>query len=107
MEVVNYEEMGPDVFQAVWDPRGTLKAAKTTQSVPLPKDPEELRSRVTLLGAAWQFVSYHQTSREYRVGLDPQLFQEYLAYLLGDFVFGLCAKDQDGNVLVSPLGHWC
>ncbi len=54
------------------------------------------------MGVAWQFVSSQQTHRSYLKGLSPQLFQEYLDYLLGDFVYGMCGKDGRGNPLAAP-----
>ena len=49
-EVVNVLEGEVDILKAVWEVGGSLKAVKTTPSVPLPRDPEELRARISLLG---------------------------------------------------------
>jgi hypothetical protein len=38
-------------------------------------------------------------------GLSPQLFQSYLSYLLGDFVWLLIAKDAEGNTVSCPSWH--
>eukprot|EP00974_Lingulodinium_polyedra_P055771 5363680-Lingulodinium_polyedra.AAC.1 len=51
------------------------------------------------MGTAWQFAAFQQTSALYLKDLSPQLWVEYVDYLLGDFVFGLEAKD--GGLTVS------
>ena len=70
--------------------------------VSLPRDPEEFRRRITVLGTAWLFVSYQQTHKYYLKGLTPQTFTEYLSYMLGDYVMGLSAKDATGNAMAYP-----
>jgi hypothetical protein len=101
-EVVSQEEDDPDMLKTVWSTGGELKAVKVGAKVSLPTCPEELRSRITLLGTAWIFVSSQQTHRPYLQDLNPRLFQEYLDYLLGEFVFGLCGRDGRGEPLASP-----
>ena len=59
-EVINKIQGETDVMKAVWDPSGTIKAVKSSPSAPLPRDPEELRTRVTLMGRAWAFVALMQ-----------------------------------------------
>jgi hypothetical protein len=58
----------------------------------LPQNSEELRARLTLLGTAWIFAGIQQTNRECLKGLHPQVFQDYLEYLLGENVYGLVAR---------------
>ena len=101
-EGVNNAEKEPDAFQAVWDPRGALNSVRTSQTVPMPGDPEQLRARICLFGVAWQYVAYQQTNREYLRGLGIQLWQAYLSYLLGDCVFGLAAKTSRGEAVAAP-----
>jgi hypothetical protein len=48
------------------------------------------------------FISYQQMHKEYFKGLSPQTFTEYLDYLLGQFVMGLCAKDASGYSISQP-----
>ena len=59
-EVANKLEGETDVMKAVWDPSGTIKAVRTAATVALPRDPEELRARISLLGRAWAFVGIMQ-----------------------------------------------
>ena len=58
--------------------------------------------RITLLGTAWLFVSYQQTHKQYFVGLTPQVFADYLSYMLGEFVLGLTAKDCGNRSFAAP-----
>jgi hypothetical protein len=101
-EVVAQDEDDPDSLKTVWGPGGELKAVKVGAKVSLPTGPEQLRSRISLLGVAWQFVASQQTHRAYLRGLNPRLFQEYLDYLLGEFVFGMTGADSRGDAVAPP-----
>jgi len=101
-EVVHYDEGDVDVLRAIGDPSGSLKAIRTSPTSPLPRDPEELRARITLLGTAWQLAAFQQTGCAVVQGLVPQLFTEYFDYLLGEFVLKLYGKDECGNTVGGP-----
>jgi hypothetical protein len=101
-EVISQQEDDPDTLKTVWSVGGELKAVKVGAKVSLPTNPEALRQRITLLGTAWMFIATHQTNRAYLAAITPQLFQEYLDYLLGDHVYGLVANDARGNVIGAP-----
>jgi hypothetical protein len=101
-EVISREEDEPDSLKTVWSPSGELKAVKIGAKVSLPSDTEGLRKRLTLLGTTWIFVASHQANRGYLRGLAPALFQEYLAYLLGDYVLGMVASDSRGTATNAP-----
>jgi hypothetical protein len=104
-EVISREEDEPDSMRTVWGVGGELKAMKVNAKVPLPSDTEMLRHRIILLGTAWMFTSSHQTSRSSLAGITPQLFQQYLQYLLGEFVLGMINKGPAGNIIHSPAWH--
>ena len=101
-EVTNSEEGETDLMKAVFDPTGNIKAIKASSTVPLPRDPEELRQRIMLLGRAWSFVAFQQPNCAWLKDLTPQAFQEYLDYLLGPFVYKLVARDEHGNQSAAP-----
>ena len=101
-EVLTVPEDDPDTLKTIWTTNNELKAVKVGARVSLPRDPEEFRRRVTVLGTAWLFVSYQQTHKEYLKGLTPQTFTEYLSYMLGEYVMGLSAKDASGNSMAHP-----
>ena len=101
-EVLTVPEDDPDTLKTIWTANNELKAVKVGTKVALPKDPEDLRKRVTVLGTAWMFVGFQQTHKTYLKGLTPQCFTEYLTYLLGEHVLGLGAKDSAGNLMAYP-----
>ena len=92
-EVLHYDDDEPELLKAVWDVGGGIKAVKSQAKVPMPTNSEELRARLGVLGTAWMFAAFQQTNCNYLVNLTPQLWQEYLDYLLGDHVALLCSRD--------------
>ena len=44
------------------------------------------------------------SNRLWLQGMGPQNWQDYVEYLLGEWVNGLVAKDGEGNTLATP--HW-
>ena len=101
-EVINYREDDARELRPVWDLSGALKSMKTQSSVPLPKDTEELRARIALLGTAWVFTSFQQTNNKILTNLTPFVFNSYVEYLLGEHVWGLTAKTADGTSFAGP-----
>ena len=101
-EVIHREEEDPDILKTVWDGSGALRVTKAAARVELPKNPEELRARVTLLGVAWMMIGYAHTNRAWLQGITPQLWQDYLKYLLGEFVWGLVGRDAQGHTVATP-----
>ena len=88
-EVIDYTVEEGDSLKTVWDEKGGLQAIKVNAKAPLPANPEELRARVAVLGNAWMFAGFANPSRKAIQGIYPQLFQDYLDYLLGEYVWGL------------------
>ena len=87
-EVLTVNEDEGEVLRTVWDASGNLKAIKVGNTILLPSNPEELRRRVVVVGNAWIFVGVAQSNRAYLKGITPQIFQEYLDYLLGRTPWG-------------------
>ena len=55
-----------------------------------------------VLGAAYMFAAFRHTNREWLQGLTPQVFGEYLDYLLGEHCWMLVARDGGGRTLSFP-----
>jgi len=91
-EVVSAEEDDPDALRTEWRPDGQLRAVRIGTKVSLPKTPEQLRARLALLGTTLMFAAVQQKHKTYLKGLSPQVFVDYVDYLLGDHVLGLAAK---------------
>ena len=100
-EVVNVRQDESNV----WTSGGSLKALRTTATIPLPRNTEELRSRLNVLGTAWMFAAAQQTNNPLLDGLTPHCFTEYADYLPGPFAYGLVAKGHDGTHVSEPSWH--
>ena len=101
-EVASKLEGDTNVLRAIWDPSGNMKAVKATPTVPQPRDPEELRARVALLGRAWAMVGLLQPNSKILQDTSPQTWTAYLDYLLGPHVYKLNARDEYGSVVAAP-----
>ena len=97
-EVANKEEDDVDMLRAIWDTSGAIKAVRSYPKVPMPRDPEELRQRITLLGTAWA----SQPSAAVIQGVTPQTWQRYLEYILGKHCYGLSARNAYGETMAAP-----
>ena len=101
-EVVSVEEDDPDMLRTEWKPDGQLRAVRVGTKVSLPVGPEELRKRLALLGTTLMFAGYQQAHKAYLQGLTPQVFVEYVEYLLGDHVWKLASRGAGGTIVSSP-----
>jgi len=50
-------------------------------------------------------ISLKHTNQVALQGLDPGFFDKYKSYLLGDFVLNLTARNDKGEVIISPPWH--
>ena len=101
-EAVSSKEDEHHELQPVWTPDGKFKAIRQATSVPLPVTTEELRGRINLLGAAWQFCSFQQAQNPIFKDLSPQAWVEHCDYILGEEVRELVAKTPDGTMTSKP-----
>ena len=104
-EVVSKDEVEPESLMPVWDRTGNMTIKRSGTTVPLPTSPEALRRRITILGYAHIMVAMKHTNQTALAGLDPGFFDKYKSYLLGDFVLNLTAKNDRGEVIISPPWH--
>ena len=81
---------------------GTFKPVRPGAKVELPRDPEQLRRRIGILGTAFIMVSTHQTNCVYLQGLCPQDFLEYVDYLLGKHCYGVRGRNGAGEEVGGP-----
>jgi len=103
-EVTNKDEEDPDLLQATLDAAGAMRLKRGFTKVPMPASPEGLRKRIQLLGIAYMMAGLRHSNRVWLQGMGPQNWQDYVEYLLGEWVNGLVAKDGEGNTLATP--HW-
>ena len=104
-EVICREEDNPDLMVPVWNSSGSLTVRKASCTAPEPANSEQLRYRITLMGTCIMFLAMRHSNRAHLQGLTPQLFNDYLEYLLGEFVWNLTAKSADGHTLGAPGWH--
>ena len=102
-EVVSVDEDDPDMLRTEWKPDGQLRAVRIGTKVSLPKGPEELRKRLALLGTTLIYAGYQQVHKSYLKGLNPQVFVEYVEYLLRDHVWKLASRGAGGGLCFVPF----
>ena len=104
-EVVSKDDVSPDSLQPVWDKTGQLTIKKGTNAAPMPNNPEDLRSRLSVMRHGLIMISLRRTNRPELQGITPGLFEKYKTYLLGEHVLGLQAKDMAGDSVAKPPWH--
>ena len=101
-EVVSKEEIEPDAVVPIWDSKGRLAMRKASTKVPEPENAEELRRRLTIWKNAMVMISMKHSNRHELQGAWEDAVEQYKDYLLGDYVYGLSAKDAEGQTFASP-----
>ena len=101
-EVISREESDPDGLIPQWDAKGTLTVKKGSSKVKEPENPEALRVRLTVMRNAYQMIALKHTGRPELQGEWVRVFEDYKDYMLGEHVYGLNAKDADGQTVAAP-----
>eukprot|EP00435_Cladocopium_sp_Y103_P022488 s1708_g5.t1 len=102
-QLVSREDAESELIGATIDKgTGTIKIRKGFGECPLPKSPEELRRRMSVLSHAFLLSQLKFPQKAVLKELRPVHFLKYVEYLLGEHVFGLKAVNKDGDVLSSP-----
>ena len=100
--IIRRDEEDPDNMVPVWDFLGNVKLRKAVGTTAEPNNPEQLRKRLALMGVGLMMLGMRHTNRAELQGMTPQLFQSYLNYLLGNYVWMLLAKDPLGRTASCP-----
>ena len=100
--VYSREEEEPDVLRAQLTATGSLAIQRGSTKVEQPAGPEALRRRLALLGNGLMMLAFRHTNRGELADLTPQLFHDYVAYLLGDYCFNLMARNSAGEAVSAP-----
>ncbi|CAK8991364.1 unnamed protein product [Durusdinium trenchii] len=101
-EVVSKEEIEPDGVVPIWDSKGRLAMRKASTKVQEPANAEELRRRLTIWKNAMVMISLKHSNRHELQGAWEETVEQYKDYLLGDYVYGLSAKDAEGQTFAAP-----
>ena len=81
---------------------GTIRVRKGANSIPLPKNSEELRLRIKTLGITFYLAMMKHGNRPYLSDCAPGIWLEHLDYVLGEDVMQLEATGADGKPLHKP-----
>ena len=100
--IIHRDEEDPENMVPVWDFLGTVKLRRAAGTTSDPNNPEQLRKRICLMGVGLMMLGMRHTNRRELQGMSPQVFQSYLNYLLGDYVWMLVAKDPQGRTVSCP-----
>lgn len=100
--VLSRDEDQSECFQSYWDSAGQLQLRKGGTTVAEPQNPEALRKRIKLMGTSLMMLAIRHTNRANLQELVPQDWEDYLGYLLGDFVWLLTGRAADGSTVANP-----
>jgi hypothetical protein len=100
--VLQRDQEDPEVLTTTFDAAGKLLIKKGSNSIAEPANPESLRKRVKLVGYTLIMLGLKHTNRSFLQNLTPQLFEEFLSYILGEHVYGLTGKSSEGYTISSP-----
>ena len=100
--VLSREEDTSECFISFWDSAGQLQLKKGGTSVPEPSNPEALRRRIKLMGTLMMWLGIRHSNRPTLQNLNPQDFEDFLGYLLGEHVWLLTGKAADGSTVATP-----
>jgi hypothetical protein len=100
--VITKEEEDPDVLIPVWSSSGSLTMRKGAQQIDEPRNPEQLRRRLKVMGLAIMFLGLKHTNQKYLQGYTPQTTEDYLTYLLSEHCFYLQGKSAEGYAIAGP-----
>ena len=101
-EVVSRDEVEPDSLLPQWDSKGHLTVKRGASAVPEPSNPEGLRRRLSIMQHAYQMVALRHTNRPELQGDYVKAFADYKDYVLGEYVYGLNSRDEEGRTISSP-----
>lgn len=101
-EVISRDEVDPDSLLPQWDSKGNLSVRRGATTVPEPSNPEALRKRLSIMQHAYQMVALRHTNRQELQGDYVKAFADYKDFILGEYVWGLNAKDEEGKTVSSP-----
>ena len=97
------EDLDPGI-QSFFDATGKLQLRKGGVAVPLPANPEQLRSRIKIWGIALQMIGMKNAIHTAFQDWTPQHTENYLSYLLGEFCLGLIGRSATGETVAAPSG---
>lgn len=100
--VITKDQEDPDVLIPVWSSTGVMTMKKGSQAAEEPKTPEQLRKRLKVMMTGIMFLALKHTNRKFLQGINPQLCEDYVTYLLSDHCYLLQGRTADGFNIPGP-----
>jgi len=100
--VITKEQDDPDILVPVWSSSGALQMRKGSQTVEEPRNAEQLRKRLKTLSLGLMFLGLRHSNRGELQNINPQLFEDFVTYLLGEHCYGMLGKTAEGFVVSGP-----
>ena len=102
VQFLSREDQEEEPLGVTLDKAGSIKVRKGFGESKPPKSGEELRQKVKLLGHCYIFTMLKYPNRQTLAENNPNLWNKYADYLLGEHVMRLAAKNSKGEVVSSP-----
>lgn len=101
-KVISRDEDGDPSMQSYFDPAGRLQLKKGSVEVAMPANQEQLRYRLKLWSTAMIMLGMRNSNRPVLQGLCPQDSEDFVSYLLGEYVFGMTGLNAEGHSIAAP-----
>ena len=97
------EQESGDMDHIMYDPKGGLRLRRATpKDVKLPRDSEELRTRIRLMMVADLYAKRRFPNRAWLQDLVPGVYDRHVDYMLGEDVALLVATNAEGKEIARP-----
>ena len=100
--VLTKDQEEPDLMTPVWTSSGQLQMRKGSATIEDPKNPEQLRKRLKVLSLGLMMLSLKHTNRQFLATINPQLFEDFVSYLLSDNCYYLAGRSAEGYNISGP-----
>ena len=100
--VINKDQDDNETLTPVWSSSGALQMKKSSQSIEEPKNAEQLRKRIKILSMGLMFLGLRHSNRAFLQDLNPQIFEDYVCYLLSEHCFLMTGKSAEGFSISGP-----
>ena len=100
--VINKEQDDGETLTPVWSTSGALQMKKAAQTIDEPKNAEQLRKRIKVLSMGLMFLGIRHSNRAWLQGLNPQVFEDYVCYLLSEHCFLMTGRSAEGFAISGP-----
>ena len=100
--VVTKDQDDQDILIPIWTSSGTMTLKKSAQASDEPKNPEQLRKKIKVLTTGLMFLATKHSNRKFIQGINPQLGEDYVTYLLSEHCFLLQGRTAEGFCIPGP-----